>query len=441
MPSLADLGPRNGSAISQPFVIQKGLPMSAPFEKPQGPADDDSEARVADALTIDDALEGSVIVPATQSDMDAEVDEENRRRTRRPRKRAWALEGKLGQIVGKRSLELLAQGVKVVAARREVKERLTRDPDQKTRLGRHPITREQMALIQVAMYMESDCIRSSWSGFDRLCQLGFIDKAPHPNTVAAWRRFEGLKDDTQIGGAILLGTLHELFLLTLEPARNLYDAYIIDSTGYTINGSANWRDCKKGVQPKRKGTDWLRFHLLSCRDTKMALAFKATERQGKGSADSINAIPLMKEAWNRHIRPCAVYGDNAYDGDEILAHIIRMGADPLIRLSDDFDPDTKVYTLKEHAQHLFDRFFSPTNEFWDAFGQRNIIESTMFAFKDETGDCVWAKNPGQRLIEIYCKVIIHNLRRLVRLELEYKMLVDFGGCRAFPHLFQIGLGA
>lgn len=415
--------------------------MRAPFEMPEGPADENSEARVADALTIADALGGSMIVPATQSDMDAEVNEENRRRARRPRKRAWALEGQLGQIVGKRSLELLAQGVKVVAARREVQERLNRQPDQKPRLGRRPITREQMAFIQVAMYMESDCIRSSWSGFDRLRQLGFIERAPHPNTVAAWRRFEGLKDGTQVGGPFLLGALHELFLLILEPARNLFDAYIIDSTGYTINGNANWRDCKKGLELRRKGTDWLRFHLLSCRDTKLALAFKATECRGKGSADSINAIPLMKEAWNRNVRPCAVYGDNAYDGDEILAHIIAMEADPLIRLSDDFDPDTKVYTSKKDAQHLFDRFFSPTNEFWDAFGPRNVIESTMFAFKDETGDCVWAKNPGQRLIEIYCKVIIHNLRRLVRLELEYKMPVDFGSCRAFPHLFQIGLGA
>jgi hypothetical protein len=71
------------------------------------------------------------------------------------------------------------------------------------------------------------------------------------------------------------------------------------------------------------------------------------------------------------------------------------------------------------AQRLHERFFDRVEAFWRLFGDRSIIESTINAFKDSTGEVIYALEVEQRLIECYTKAIVHNLRRLVWLELVY----------------------
>lgn len=347
-------------------------------------------------------------------------------RPKRHRKRPWAKEAKLGCVAGIRALKLLKQGTDVILARRLHEER----GDSQARMGRRPMTPETMAFLHVAMVMENDRIRSSQSFFELLLQLGYVAKAPHPNTMTNWRRFEGLNEDTQIGGGFLLGALHRLFLLTLEPGRLLYDAVVIDSTGLSSNARANWLDCKKGEVPTRSGQDFLEAHLLACRDTKIALAFKITDYDAPGSGDATVAIPLFKEARQRGVMPKAVYADEGYDSDEILAHICDWGADPIVKIAADFKPGTKKLLGLARAQWLRDR--SKTEAFWKFYDPRKVVESTFSSIKYWLEERIEAEQPGQRQIEIYCKVIAHNLRQLVSLELDYKRDIDFWNVMAFP---------
>jgi DDE family transposase len=387
-----------------------GGPSGGDFVLPGLDAEVDAVSRARSAKAAEAAQDD--LACALPQDIDEQADEAHRRRSFRARERQWALEARHAQIVEGRSLEILRDAAQVLTNRRL--RRAGRSP----RMGRRPISAEDMALIHVAMCLEHNCIRASKSGLELLVRGGLIERAPHPNTLTNWRCFD-VEPNAVVGGPFLLGALHQMFELLLEPMCNIVEEVIIDSTGLTLNGNANWLDCEKGLNKIRAHTEFMRWHAVGCKDTLTVLAFKATECSGEGSADAFNAIPLLEEVTARGLKPSVVFGDAAYGGDEILAHIIGMNADPMIPLPEKFNPRSKKFLRTADAQRLHERFFDRAEAFWRLFGDRSIIESTINAFKDGTGEVIYALEVEQRLIECYTKAIVHNLRRLVWLELVY----------------------
>ncbi len=355
-------------------------------------------------------------------DLDASDDEfdieayalANPRNATRKRFRKWGLESLYRQQVKARSRQLLLNAMRALQENRDYVE-----PERG-----HPMTScDEMAMLHVFMRQQGDCMTSSRSDFTMLVDAGVIADAPHPNTLGNWRTLEG----KQARGNLLLGALNDLFRVILLPVKRSIKHVIVDSTGLSINGNANWIDCEKGEAAIRAGTAWARLHVGACRKTKIVPAFRLTEHSGKDTGDCSNLIPILEDMKSLKIPIRSVSADKIYSTDEIFAFIIKMKADPIIPMKWTFNPGTKIFTPVPYAVWIKDRYENRRQEFESLVGPRSIIESTIHSIKGRNDERLWARKPDQRVIEVTCMLIAHNIRRLVWREIvDMQPLIDFG---------------
>jgi hypothetical protein len=332
----------------------------------------------------------------------------------RERCRKWGLESLYRQKVKARSRQLLINAMRVLQANRDAV---------KLERGRPMISCDEMAMLQVYMRQVGACIAWSNSDFEVLVKAGIIAAAPCPNTLGNWRNFEGM----QARGDPLLGGLVALHNVILLPMRRSFKDVIVDSTGLSINGNPNWIDCEKGTKSIRSGTEWAKLHVAICKATKLVPAFRLTEHVGKFTGDCSNLIPVLKDILALRIRPRSVTADKINSTDEIYAFIMKIPADPIIPMEWNFKAKTKILTPVMYAEWLQDRYENRRPEFEALVGPRSIVESTIESIKGKNDERLWARKTDQRLIEVYCKIIAHNIRRLVWSEIvDMHPPINFG---------------
>ena len=119
-----------------------------------------------------------------------------------------------------------------------------------------------------------------------------------------------------------------------------------------------------------------------------------------------------------------VGGDKAYDANYISRYAKEHGIDAQIKVRRGPIPSYCHHGKKYRKAHMIDARLDPEG-FAAKVNRRNHAETGNHAFKAVLGDQIYRKNAQVQLGEILCMCIAYSLTRLVLLEAERNIDIDF----------------
>lgn len=119
-------------------------------------------------------------------------------------------------------------------------------------------------------------------------------------------------------------------------------------------------------------------------------------------------------------------GDKAYDSNSIYRYAREHGIDAQIKVRNTPFPSYSTHKKKYRKAHMIAARLDPEG-FAAKANRRNNAETGNHAFKATLGDQIYSKNATAQRSEILCMCIAYNLTRLVFLEIERDVEVDFAG--------------
>jgi transposase len=224
------------------------------------------------------------------------------------------------------------------------------------------------------------------------CQeLGYIDKAPHYNSI-----FNYLEDPA------LTPILKMLIEESATPLKAIESDFAVDSSGFSTSTYERWFDAKYG---KMKTTRyWVKAHLMIGVQTNVVTAVEVTGPE----ANDYPFLPSLLETTSRRFNVVEVSADKGYMGKSNLQAIVKGGATPYIPF--------KANTTGEGPElwrrlYHFYKFSRP--EFLEKYHKRSNVEATFSMIKAKFGAAVRSKTPTAQMNEVLGKIICHNLCCLV----------------------------
>jgi len=167
----------------------------------------------------------------------------------------------------------------------------------------------------------------------------------------------------------------------------------IDSTGIKISGSREWEKTKHGLSKKTK---WLKLHIATNGETGEILGWSLTG----GHADDAKEVEGLLEQIDADID--TVMADGAYDEAPIYDILKKRNIKGVF-------PPRKDAVLSKHTDN-------PTPRDWNikyikdnnihawgvktGYNKRNLVENTMFRYKQLIGESLRSKNHQARKVEI-----------------------------------------
>jgi hypothetical protein len=187
---------------------------------------------------------------------------------------------------------------------------------------------------------------------------------------------------------------------TAEPVH-----VVIDSTGLKVYGAGEWQAEKHGERGRRT---WRKLHLAVNPNSSEILASELTSKE---VGDLSMVGPLLEQIQSPLL---SVIADGAYDAEPVYraiaehqpdappAVIIPPRATAVLGASADTEPslrDRHIQTIQEKGRRGWERAVS--------YGQRSLVETTMFRYKTLIGPTLRARTlPAQRAeAHLACSVI------------------------------------
>jgi transposase len=206
----------------------------------------------------------------------------------------------------------------------------------------------------------------------------------------------------------LTAPLRELVARSALPLRVAETRFAIDSSGFGTSKFHRWYDEKYGVH--RSAHTWVKAHVVVGVQTGIVTAVQVSDRDAN---DSPFLPPLMKATAESGFKVDEVVADKGYLSAENAEAVAELGGVPFIA--------PKVNTTGA-AGGLFERMFHyyqfRREEFLRHYHQRSNVESTFSAIKRKFGDSIRARNPVAMTNEVLCKVVCHNLTRVILSQIE-----------------------
>ena len=238
-------------------------------------------------------------------------------------------------------------------------------------------------------------------------EMGLISSLPRWSTVMKYLRDPQM---TEVFKAFV--TISSL------PCRQLETTFCADATGIATKTYFSWNDEKYGHT--RGGTKiWIKMHLLIGTLTQVVVAADATE----GSVHDQIPFPGMVATASKYYDMKELVADKGYVSRFNLELVNDLGAVPfipfmshhIVPLDSSGSIWDKMIRLYVFRQEEFDGHYK---------SPRAKVESSIAANKRLFDTSLMAKSFSGQVNETYCRLIAHNLTRLIHAFYELEVVSD-----------------
>jgi transposase len=233
--------------------------------------------------------------------------------------------------------------------------------------------------------------RRSISDLRDMKKRGMVTAHPHYSTLFAY-----LEDPA------LTPLLTKLIEESALPLRSIERNFAADSSGFSTCVYRRWFDIKYGKMKTEH--EWLKAHIMVGVATHVVTAVQVTDAHVH---DCPQFMPLLASTAQRfHIDD--MLGDKAYLSNDNLAATVAVGAMPYIPFkSNSRDRGPELW------RRLFHFYQFQRETFLAHYHQRSNVESAFSMIKAKFGAALRSKSRVAQENEILCKLLAHNLCRLV----------------------------
>lgn len=232
---------------------------------------------------------------------------------------------------------------------------------------------------------------------------GYITTAPFPNIILKYTR------DPNVWPYF-----RRLIVHTAVQFRDIDRYFAIDSTKMYFGRLLTRRPKSTGDVIRR---DRVKLHAVC---GLRSLAFAAVAVSEKDSHDGNYLIPLVGETVERFTKVAGVCADGSYSWNSNFEYLEEVGAFPFLDFRED---STGKSGVSRNRWLEFSRNYPDTWEKWQK--RRLRIEAAWKGMKDKFGRKVPGKTPDAAEGGVLCKVVCHNLRRVINGAYQFGIKPDF----------------
>lgn len=303
---------------------------------------------------------------------------------------------------------LVNEEPKLLLLLRDLCKRLTTPPPSRSG-GRPRIPLSDMIFAMVYKVFSKDPARQFMNDLGKARESGFVRTQFNHNSLLNYF------DDPD-----LTPTLLEMVGASAAPmAAQEQGEFAIDATGITTSRFRRW--VQERDLPDKEKRDWVKLNLICGAKTKVVAAVEITE----GSTNESPFLPRLVAEAAKQFRIVRVSADKQYSSINNLNAVHEIGATPLIPFK-----DNAVGEGDDIWRRAFFFFQYRKAEFTRHYNKRNIAECVFSMMKRKFADSVRSRKRTAMKNEILCKVICHNLCRIILSMYESNLEADF--CRVSP---------
>ncbi len=253
--------------------------------------------------------------------------------------------------------------------------------------------------------------RRAMSDLRDLAAKGFIDRAPHYNSVLNALENPDLTP-------ILTAMIEE----SAGPLKSVETDFAVDSSGFSTAGVyRRWYSAKYGRE--MTASQWLKAHVMIGTRTNIVTSVEVT---GAYAHDGQHFRPLLDRTVKR-FQPQRVSADKAYSSARIMAHIENAGAEPFIPFKKNATGQAPYNKRGGHEiwARMFHYYMFNRDAFLAHYHKRSNVETTFHMIKAKFGAALRSKTETAQVNEVLCKVLCHNLCCLVQSIYELGVAPEF----------------
>lgn len=247
--------------------------------------------------------------------------------------------------------------------------------------------------------------RRSESDFQQAVQMGYIDHAPHFNTILKY-----------LNDPLMKKVLVKLIEISAIPLKEVESDFALDASGFSSVMYGQWLK-KRLVFIEHKS--FKKAHVMCGVKTNIITHIEVTD----GYVHDITQFETLVHDTAKNFRMKEVSADKGYLSEKNLGIIFAHGAIPFIPFKQN-SKDSSENRLP--IWNIMFRFFRDNKEeFMRHYHKRSNVESVFSMMKRKFGAYVRGKSSLAQENEILCKALCHNLCVLIQEMFELGIKVDF----------------
>jgi transposase len=200
------------------------------------------------------------------------------------------------------------------------------------------------------------------------------------------------------------------------PLKSIETTFAPDSSGFSTSRFLRWLDLKHNCY--RSTHDWVKVHLMVGTTTGIITAAEIHERDANDSP----IMPSLLETTAQNFTVKEVPADKGYSSVENIEAVSALGATPYIAFKSSATGGSGG--LWEKCYHYF---CLRREEFLAHYHQRSNVESVFSSIKRKLGDSLRSRTDVAMKNEAYCKLLAHNVCRLIHAQCELGVASLFWG--------------
>jgi hypothetical protein len=276
---------------------------------------------------------------------------------------------------------------------------------QQTTCGRRP------HLVRDALFAMTFKVYSTVSARRFHCDLQDAHAQGHTTNPVP-----GIKVTTFLESPAHTPLLQGLVVRSSLPLKAIETTFAPDSSGFSTSRFVRWLDIKHGCY--RSTHDWVKVHLMVGTATGI---ITAAEIHGRDAHDS-PIMPSLLQTTAKSFTVKEVPADKGYSSVENIEAISALGATPYIAFKSNATGGRGG--LWEKCFHYFGLH---REEFLAHYHQRSNVESVFSSIKRKLGDSLRSRTDVAMKNEAYCKLLAHNICRLIHAQCELGVAAVFWG--------------
>ena len=184
-------------------------------------------------------------------------------------------------------------------------------------------------------------------------------------------------------------------LLQLVPAGKCAEDLCGDATGFSLNQYGVWSHAKYGTQSKK---EFVKLHIIAT-ITGTILSFVVTSSSCHDSTTFCEMFEKLPDGASN-----IVALDAGYDSNEIYDAIAAANRVPVIK------PRKNGIARGNSPRSKCIRWYKERpDDFMEAYGKRNNVESLFSSMKKRMGTGVCSKLFSTQTFELFCRILCHNM--------------------------------
>lgn len=247
--------------------------------------------------------------------------------------------------------------------------------------------------------------RRSESDVQLAVQLGYINQAPHFNTILKY-----------LNEPIVKKVLMKLIEITARPLKEIETDFAMDASGFSTVMYGQWLKKRLEFSEHRA---FKKAHVMCGVKTNIITHIEVTDGFGSDRSQT----EFLLEGTAKHFHMKEVSADKGYSSEKNLGLIFSYGAIPFVPFTG------MVKRTSENRLPIWNimfRFFRDNkDEFNRHYHKRSNVESVFSMMKRKFGAYVRGKSSLAQENEILCKALCHNLCVLIQEMFELGIKVDF----------------